>query len=111
MKQKYKSHQQDMFHLVERWEQSGMSLRAFSKSEVISYEKLRYWKRKFNGSNINTRQKLSATPKDIPDFISVEVPNNVADFSGLQLTFPNQVKVTCPSDIGLDTLKSLIKLF
>lgn len=111
MKQKDKSHQQDMFHLVERWEQSGMSLRAFSKSEVISYEKLRYWKRKFNGSNQNTRQKLSATPKDIPDFISVEVPNNVADFSGLQLIYPNRVKVTCPSDIGLDTLKSLIKLF
>ena len=111
MKQKDKSHQQDMFHLVERWEQSGMSLRAFSKSEVISYEKLRYWKKKFKGSDQNAKQELFTLAKDIPDFISVEVPNNVADFSGLQLIFPNQVKVTCSSDIGLDRLKSLIKLF
>ena len=111
MNQKDKSHQIEMFHLVERWEQSGMSLRAFSKTVVIPYEKLRYWKKKFKGTNQNTRQELPAIPKDTPDFIPIEAPNKTVILSSLQISYPNRVKLSCPSDIGIDTLKSLIKLF
>ena len=111
MNQKDKSHNQEMFRLVERWEQSGMSLRAFSKTVVISYEKLRYWKRKFKDTNQNAEQEFHAISKDTPDFIPVEALNKAVGFSYLQISYPNQVKLSCSSDIELDTLKSLIKLF
>ena len=111
MNQKDKSHNQEMFRLVERWEQSGMSLRAFSKTVVMSYEKLRYWKKKFKGINQNTKQEFLVIPKDTSDFIPVETPYKAVGFSCLQISYPNQVKLSCPSDIGIDTLKSLIKLF
>ena len=111
MKQEDLQLKQEMFQIVERWEQSGISIRAFSNSEGISYEKLRYWKKKFKGSNQNIGQKLFRPQKNFSDFISVEVPKNTVNFSGLELTYPNQVKITCPSGIELDTLKSLIKIF
>ena len=89
MNQKDKSHNQEMFRLVERWEQSKMSLRAFSKTVAISYEKLRYWKRKFKGTNQNTGQEFLAISKDTPDFIPVETPNKLVGFSCLQISYPN----------------------
>ena len=101
-------YRQEMHHLVTEWEQSGMSLRAYSIAEGASYEKLRYWKRKFR---ILNQTPSTNTPKETPNFISIEVPNNVEGFLGLQLTYPNQVKISCPSGIGLDALESLIKLF
>lgn len=111
MKQENIQTKQEMLPIVERWEQSGMSMRAFSESGVISYEKLRYWKNKLRSSEQTTRHKSPQQEKDIPEFISIEVSTNVDDFSGLQLTYPNQVKITCLSGIELSTLKSLIKLF
>ena len=111
MNRKSKSHELEMFHLVEKWEQSGMSLRAFSKTMIIPYEKLRYWKKKIKSINQNTRQELPDTPKDTSDFIPVEAPNTAMFLSSLEICYPNQVKLSCPSDIGLDTLKSLIRLF
>lgn len=102
-------YQQDMLHLVKEWKQSGMSQRVFSASKGVSYQKLIYWNKKFNKLNINTEQILPLT--DSTDFISIEIPKEADSFSGLQLTYPNQVTITCPSGIELDTLKSLIKLF
>ena len=106
---KGKLYQQEMQHLVSKWQQSGMSQRAFSASENISYEKLRYWNKKLNNLKPNSTDISPSSP--IPDFIPIDVTQEVNNFSGLQLTYPNQVTITCPTGIGLKTLKSLIKLF
>jgi len=110
MKKEILLYQQEMQQLVRRWQQSGMSQRAFSASENISYERLRYWNKKFEKLNQNTEHIQS--PINISNFIPIDVVREKEqDFSGLQLTFPNQVTITCPTGIELEALKTLIKLF
>ncbi len=104
MNQKNKSHQQEMLYLLEKWEHSGISLRAFSKTVVISYEKLRYWRKKF-------KKNFPGHPGGSSEFIPIDIPNKKEEHSYLQISYPNHVKLTCPSDLGIDKLKSLINLF
>ena len=111
MKQKNKNLRKKMKRLITKWEHSEMSLRSFSKIELISYEKLRYWKRKFNMIDQASNQELTNPPKNISDFISIEVPNKASDFTDLQLTYPNNIRLSFPSGITIYELKTLIKLF
>ncbi|RLD69420.1 MAG: hypothetical protein DRI95_00145 [Bacteroidetes bacterium] len=111
MKQENAKLRKKMQRMIAKWERSGASLRAFGKTEGVSYAKLRYWKRKFKGLNQGANEESINLPQDIPGFISVEMPNIITDFTGLELSFPNNVKITCPSGIGIEELKTLIKLF
>ena len=111
MKQEKNKLSQEMHQLITKWKQSGMKLKTFSKSHEISYEKLKYWKQKFNLSSQNSKQKLTNLSKDTPDFISIDVPNIENAFTALELTYPNNVKLSFPSGITLNELKTLIKIF
>jgi hypothetical protein len=102
-----------MQNLVESWKQSGLTQRAFCALKNANYEKLKYWSRKNKDLDINTKSKVDINqPQNISDFIPIDVHNTPTDdFTEFQLTYPNQVKLTCPSGTNLTTLKSLIKLF
>ncbi len=110
MKQTHTDLRKKMYHLLSKWENSGMPLKTFSKTVDVSYYKLKYWKYKFSDVNQATEKPISPQ-QDKPDFIPVELPNTVTDFTDLKLSFPNNVKLTFPSGIGLEELKTLIKLF
>ncbi len=97
--------------MITKWESSGIPLKTFSNSVDVSYYKLKYWKYKFNQVNQEATEKRITSQQYKPDFIPVELPNAIIDFTGLELSFPNNVKLTCPSGIGLEELKTLIKLF
>lgn len=104
-----------MLGLLQRLGQSGLSMNAFSTAELISYEKLRYWKKKLNyksqNKNDHQKQKLSARAKEFSGFVRIEPPKQAVVCSSIQITYPSGVKLSCQSDIGLDALQSLIKLF
>jgi len=100
-----------MYHLLAKWEESGMPLKTFSNTVDVSYYKLKYWKYKFNHVNQEVTEKSITRQQDKPDFIPIELPNTITDFTGLELSFPNNVKLTFPSGVGFEELKTLIKLF
>ena len=111
MKPKNIKLREQMYNLLLKWKQSEMTLVDFSKSEAISYGKLKYWKRIFKNSNQAGTCKSPHLSKEIPDFISIQVPDLIADFPDLEIIYPNNVKLRCPSGLQADTLKTLIKLF
>ena len=111
MKHKNINLKKKMHQLLTMWEHSGMSLRAFSKTQDISYDKLRYWRKELKIFKKDKKEKIDSPSKDIPNFISIEVPNTSSDFTDLELTFPNNVKLNFPSGITIDSLKKIIKLF
>jgi len=100
-----------MYRMIAKWNRSGLTLKDFSKTSGVSYSKLKYWKQKFDVSQLSAVQSFKNAPGEIPDFIPVELPHTVSGFTGIELSFPNNVKITCPSEIGIDALKTLIKLF
>ena len=111
MKHKNINLKKKMHQLLTMWEHSGMSLRAFSKTQDISYDKLRYWRKELKIFKKDKKEKIDSPSKDTPNFISIEVPNPSSDFIDLELTFPNNVKLNFPSGITIDSLKKIIKLF
>ena len=100
-----------MYHLLSKWERSGMNLKAFSATVGVSYYKLKYWKYKFKDITQNIEDKPITPAQDKADFIPIEIPTTPSDFTGIELNFPNNIKITFPSGIGIDELKTLIKLF
>lgn len=111
MKQTQKKLRKKMYHLLSKWEVSGMPLKAFSNTVDVSYYKLKYWKYKFKQAEQAATEKPINPQQDKPCFIPVEIPKTATDFAGIEITFPNTVKVICPSGIRLEELKTLIKLF
>ena len=118
MKQVHTKLQKKMSRLLLKWEESGMPLKTFSNTVDVSYYKLKYWKyklervnQKADSTNDGHVKKTIAPVKETPDFIPIEIPNTETGFTGIELSFPNNVKITFPSGTELDTLKTLIKLF
>jgi len=84
-----------MYSLVEQWQQSGMSQVAFAKAHNIKLFTLRYWINK-------TRQQQNNSP----GFIQLNEPA-VADIC---LRYPNGVELLLPAHTPLSLIKGLINL-
>jgi len=110
MKQTRTTRRKKMQRLLTKWEASGMPLRAFCETVDVSYHKLKYWKYKLDPVNQKIDEKPIPPQEREAGFITVEIPK-ATSFAGLELSFPNNVKITCPSGIGVEELKTLIKLF
>lgn len=90
--------QRDMFSLLARWQESGVSQRVFADAEGISFSKFKYWHRRWQSSTTGSFTELEApTP---PVHGSAE---------GLSIKFPNGVQVDGVRD--LEVISSLIRLF
>lgn len=111
MKQTRTNVRKKMKRLLSKWENSGMALKAFSNTVDVSYSKLKYWKYKLDKINQADKAKPSGQQQGKPVFIPVEIPDSAIDFGGVELNFPNKVKMTCPQGTGIEELKTLIKLF
>lgn len=96
--------QVSMFALIERWQESGLSQKAFCKAEGVNYYRFKYWK---------TRRKQLGFQEEggHPLFIPVSVPSTAKTYSGIELSFPNGVRLSIKENLGLSELKELINCF
>lgn len=85
----------EMFSIVEQWQQSGMSQKAFSLANGINIYTLRYW---INQSH--QQQSVSS------GFVQLNEPA-VADIC---LRYPNGVELLLPVHASLSLIKGLINL-
>ena len=74
-----------MRELIARWRESGLSLMAFGKREQVSYAKLLYWRRKFDGEKRRADEPqlvpvevIADQPAPAPSKIDVWLSNGVA---------------------------------
>lgn len=96
-----------------------MPLKTFSNTVNVSYYKLKYWKYKLDAgkqelssSKAVNKKKLTGRSKKTQEFIPLAVPSpRHVDFKDIELCFPNNVTLKCSTEIDLETLKILIKLF
>ncbi len=85
----------EMFSIVEQWQQSGMSQKAFSQEKGINIYTLRYW------INKSSRQQNESS-----GFVQLNEPS-VADIC---LRYPNGVELLLPVHTSLSLIKGLINL-
>ena len=99
----------EMYGIVTRWQTSGMKQKDFCRSEGINYYKFKYWKTQYTREHEFIQQKQGS--KESRDFIPIEIPSQESLFSGIELTFPNGVKLTVNQSISSHEIKNLLELY
>lgn len=97
-----------MYGFIRRWESSGLNQKEFCTQEGINYYKFKYWKTRQNKEQEPAQKKQ---PTLQADFIPITVPDHNCTISGLEITFPNGVKLNCNQGLEASQVKELIKLF
>lgn len=87
---------EQMQSIIEQWEQSGQSQRAFAQANNINYYTFRYWIEKLYKKELHSG--------------FIELPNVSSGNSAICLRYPNGVELLLPGQTPLSTLKGLIKL-
>ncbi len=90
-----------MFTMVEDQLNSGMSQQAYCKEHQVALHVFQYWLRQYR------RQSTTNTPEFIA--LAVSAPAGLPE-PGLQISYPNGVKLQFQCAIELKTLERLIRL-
>ena len=86
---------QQMYSLVEQWQQSGESQKSFAQGRQINLYTFRYW--------INKKLKTQDAPSGF-----VELTGSTG--TPISLRYPNGVELLLPSTVPMGLLKGLIQL-
>jgi len=97
-----------MYGVITRWECSGLNQKEFCRLEGINYYRFKYWKTQQKKEQQSPHQKQS---EQKPDFIPVTIPVFGNDISGIELTYPNGVKLSFTHSVSVQALKTLVKFF
>lgn len=94
------SRSEEMQGALARWDESGLSLRAFAQQEGIPLSTLSYWRRKLRG----TRQEVAGISGETPRWLPVRVvPHGASQSGGIQafeVRLGNGLGVSVP--VGFD---------
>jgi hypothetical protein len=86
---------ENMFQLVEQWQQSGQSQKAFAEAHGMKLFTFRYWV-----------QKQREQPGSTGTFIQLGTQAT----TGINIRYPNGTELQLPATIPLSTLKVLLSL-
>ncbi len=110
MRKNQKYSQEEMFLAVELCKESGLSQKDYANQEGLSVHTFKYWVNKYNAHH-NPKPKKNTPTKKKENFIPIQVDNNKSTImSGLEITYPNGVKLSCPANMEINQIKTLIQL-
>ncbi|MCH8515965.1 MAG: hypothetical protein LAT68_06520 [Cyclobacteriaceae bacterium] len=95
--------QQEMIELIERWRQSGKSVKGFCKQEGVSPSTLYYWLKKLNG---NPKDNPMPTKGFVPFSLNESI-SQVIDPPMLRVNLPSGVSIDIFQEVDVDYLKRL----
>jgi hypothetical protein len=107
--QKFSRIQKDRF--IEQWQTSGLTQDEYCKREKLAKSTFSYWLKKRRKQKYHSNALLK---KPVKKFIPVEISGTadvpVLSDGQIQITYPNGLKVICPSGINIQQLKTLINM-
>ena len=103
--------QEEMFLAVELYQESNLSQKDYAIQEGLKVGTFKYWVNKYNAHH-HPKPKKNNPIKKKNDFIPIQVDNEETSgiMSGLEITYPNGVKITCPSNMEMHQIKALLSL-
>jgi len=105
MKKVCDKRQKEMYRLIYKWTQSGMTQKSFCKAEGINYYNFKYWRTRQNQENQLENKSYDNSKNQLPDFVPLEECSSNLDYSLWEMRFPNGITLTCPVGTNLDQLK------
>ncbi|MBW1612694.1 MAG: hypothetical protein JRJ57_01695 [Deltaproteobacteria bacterium] len=91
---------QEMFSLIEKWNNSGIKQKDFCDRHDLSLPTFLYWLRKY-------RQAQSSAPGSFIQ-VDVDTPGNTSG-EDIQIHYPNGVTVSLDKRVSISRIKALIK--
>ena len=94
-----------MYALIRKWEQSGLSQTKFFSEHKISKSTFGYWRKKY----LREQAQLKTQGKMVP--IRIQVPGQPTlsePATGIEIIYPNGVRVVCPAQMDASSIKGLI---
>jgi hypothetical protein len=92
--------QQQMFEMIQQWQQSGLSQKAFCEQRALAPYKFYYWYKRY-------RRQDAAINKSSRSFIKLKIQNHSLA-STAEIYFPNGVRVVFNEPVSSDYLKKII---
>ena len=109
---KNESIQEIMYSYLEKWRTTNLDMKRFCRNHNISYYSFKYWKyRQRDEISVDVAQLPSSldNPKN-GKFLPMQIETESL-VSGFILNYPSGVRLSCPSNMSLDYLVTLIKAF
>ena len=109
MRKNQKNSKEDMYTTIEGWLSSGQSQYKISKELGISRNTFKYWLNKYRKEKDKWQSK---TGPFIPIQVST-IPKPVFHGIGtgmITIIYPNGVQLSCPANISIQQLRTLINL-
>jgi transposase-like protein len=103
MRKNQKYSKEQMFALILKCENSGLSQEKFIKHHGISMSTFGYWRKKYLKETGHDKRKDNFIPVKIDK--TTDKPSEV-----VEVVYPNGVRMLCPADMDLSRLKPLIVL-
>lgn len=89
-----------MFEMIEQWQQSGLTKKAFCEQQSIKHHSFFYWYKRY-------RQKQSGIDNNESAFLKLQVASPVAA-AMVEVHFPGGVRLLFHQAVSSDYIKSII---
>jgi len=110
MRKNQKYTKEEMYLAIELWKESGISQKKYCLQNHLSFNTFKYWQKKYQKDKAVHGAKASRSfiPVHIPHAITTTLPET--DTVLISITYPNGVIVSCAVSIGIEQLRTLIKV-
>ena len=98
---------QAMFEVIERYQASGLTQKAFCQSEALALSTFQYWLARYRKHHRSAQQQDS---RHLFVELKAEAPHIASDNNGVVISYPNGVEVRLAATVELAVLKALIAL-
>jgi hypothetical protein len=98
----------EMYPVLKRWKESGLSLLAFAKREEVSYSKLQYWAAKLGGSKKKARKKVEAVDLAPVQLVPDRATGERCGREPVSVWLPNGVSLEVPVGFDEGELRRLV---
>lgn len=99
-------HAQAMFDVIERYQKSGLTQKAFCQSEALALSTFQYWLARYRRRH-HAEQQQSSRPLLVELKAEAPIPSGN---DGVVVSYPNGVEVRLAATVELAVLKALITL-
>ena len=109
MRKNQKYTKEEMYLAIEIWQESGLSQNKFCKRENIAEGTFSYWLKKYR---VEKDQSKSSLKKPVKTFIPIKVEKipepSCEDKGQIEISYPNGVQLSCPVNMDVQQLRTLI---
>ena len=91
---------EQMFKLIEQWQQSSLTQNAFCEQQSIKYHVFHYWYKRY-------REQQADSQSNVSSFVKLQIAKPITDGS-VEIIYPGGIRLIFHEPVSSNYLKALI---